>query len=68
MEGEKQLEVVFAVYDLASVTVRAHPIGMPGETTATKVTFAQPPSSAEDFGTLAVRWAQSAEITAALDS
>jgi len=66
MEGEKQLEVVFAVFDLASVTVRAHPAGMPGESPTPKVTFAQPPSSAEDFGTLAVRWAQSAEITAAL--
>jgi carbonic anhydrase len=68
MEGENQLEVVFAVYDLASVTVRAHPAGMPGESHPSKVTFAQPPSSAEDFGTLAVRWAQSMEIAAALES
>jgi carbonic anhydrase len=68
MDGENQLEVVFAVFDLASVTVRAHPTGMPGDWPATKVTFAQPPSSAEDFGALAIRWAQSAEITTALDS
>src|SRR5262245_52810497 len=66
-EGENPVDVVFAVYDLASVTVKSHPDGTPGASFADESVFARPPSTAEEFGALALRFARSNEIAAALE-
>jgi carbonic anhydrase len=64
--GDNGVEVVFAVYDLATVTVRAHP-GKSARTAGDSTsTFANAPASAEEFWALALKWAKSGEIEEAL--
>lgn len=65
-EAQHQISVVFAVYDLATVTVRAHPRNTSSAGEPSVATFASAPASAEEFWSLALRWAQSKEITDAL--
>jgi hypothetical protein len=65
-EGQNQISVVFAVYDLATVTVKSHPGKTSNSEESSIPAFASAPTSAEEFWSLALRWAQSGEITDAL--
>jgi carbonic anhydrase len=67
MESDSKIEVVCAAYDLASVTVKGEPAQSLTGSGKSASMFTLAPTSAEEFASLALRWAKSAEITAALD-
>jgi carbonic anhydrase len=63
-----KIEVVSAVYDLATVTVKGQPMDSVDVQDGTSTMFTPAPRSAEEFAKLAVRWAKSDEISAVLDA
>jgi carbonic anhydrase len=66
--SDTQIAVVSAVYDLATVTVKGQPMDSVDVQDGTSTMFTPAPTSAEEFAQLAIRWAKSDEISAALDA
>jgi carbonic anhydrase len=60
---EQPLAVVFAVYDISTVSVQAHPDGPGGG----ERTFATAPTSSSEFAELVDQWARSKAIAAMLE-
>jgi carbonic anhydrase len=65
--SDSNIEVVSAVYDLGTVTVKGQPTDSIAQAKGSAPMFTKAPTSAEEFAQLAIRWAESEEITAALD-
>jgi carbonic anhydrase len=66
--SDTQIAVVSAVYDLATVTVKGQPMDSVDVQDGTATMFTPAPTSADEFAKLAIRWAKSDEISAALDT
>ncbi len=65
--SESEIEVVLAVYDLGTVRVKGCPAELLGDASGSTEMFTPAPSTGDEFAALTLKWAKSAEITAALD-